>query len=99
MRRKPKEHGSLNVVEKPCRNWGVRYDFKGEFLKKVTNQQLEGMGLLGDHLRGSTSPEADLIGRAKARYTTATKKGYDGVLDRFSKDAVFAAKSFERGRK
>ena len=76
---------------------GVRYDFKGEFLKKVTNQQLEGMGLLGDHLRGSTSPEADLIARAKARYTTATKKGYSGVLDRFSQDAVFAASLLNEG--
>ena len=76
---------------------GVRYDFKGEFLKKVTNQQLEGMGLLGDHLRGSISPEADLIARAKARYTTATKKGYDVVLDRFSKDAVFAASLLNEG--
>ena len=34
---------------------GVRYDSKGEFLKKITDEQLAGMGLLGDQLRGSTS--------------------------------------------
>ena len=31
---------------------GVRYGFKGEFLKKVTNEQLSAMGLLSDQLRG-----------------------------------------------
>ena len=72
---------------------GVRCDFKGEFLKKITNQQLEGMGLLGDQLRGSISPEADLIARAKSRHNRAIEKGYISVLDRFSQDAVFAAAS------
>ena len=68
---------------------GVRCDFKGEFLKKITNQQLEGMGLLGDQLRGSISPEADLISRAKSRHNRAIiEKGYDSILERFSQDAV-----------
>ena len=69
---------------------GVRCDFKGEFLKKITNQ-LEGMGLLGDQLRGSISPEADLISRAKSRHNRAIEKGYNSILERFSQDAVFAA--------
>ena len=65
---------------------GVRCDFKGEFLKKI-----EGRGLLGDQLRGSISPEADLISRAKSRHNRAIEKGYDSILERFSQDAVFAA--------
>ena len=42
------------------RKLGIRYDFKGDFLKRVTECQLEGLGLLGDQARGSSSPEADL---------------------------------------
>ena len=77
---------------------GVRCDFKGEFLKKITNQQLEGMGLLGDQLRGSISPEADLISRAKSRHNRAIiEKGYDSILERFSQDAVFAASLLNEG--
>ena len=76
---------------------GVRHDSKGEFLKKITNQQLEGMGLLGDQLRGSISPEADLIARAKSRHNRAIEKGYNSVLDRFSQDAVFAASILNEG--
>ena len=66
---------------------GVRYDFKGEFLKKVTNEQLSAMGLLGDQLRGSTSPEADLVSRVKSRHARAVDKGYSSILERFSQDA------------
>ena len=75
----------------------VRYDFKGEFLKKITTLQLEGLGLLGDQLRGSISPEADLIARAKSRHHRAVEKGYDSVLDRFTQDAVFAASLLNEG--
>ena len=30
------------------RKLGVKYDFKGDFLKRITDRQLEGLGLLGD---------------------------------------------------
>ena len=49
------------------------------------------MGLLGDQLRGSTSPKADLISRAKSRHARAVDKGYSSILGRFSQDAVFAS--------
>ena len=42
------------------RKLGVKYDFKGDFLKQITDKQLEGLGLLGDQARGSASPGADL---------------------------------------
>ena len=53
------------------RKLGVKYDFKGDFLKRITDRQLEGLGLLGDQSRGSSSPEADLISRAKSRRARA----------------------------
>ena len=53
------------------------------------------MGLLGDQLRGSISPEAVLIARAKSRHNH--EKGYISVLDRFSQDAVFAASLLNEG--
>ena len=44
---------------------GLYYDFKGEYLQSIARNQLETLGLLGDQARGSTSPAADLIKRAK----------------------------------
>ena len=76
---------------------GGRYDFKGQFLKKVTNEQLSANGLLGDQLRGSTSPEADLISHAKSRHARAVDKGYSSIWERFSQDAVFAASLLNEG--
>ena len=57
----------------------------------MTDRQLEGLGLLGDQARGSSSPEADLISRAKSRHARALDLGYNSILERFSKDATFAA--------
>ena len=59
---------------------GVKYDFKGDFLKQITDKQLEGLGLLGDQARGSTSPEADLSSRAKSRHARALDLGYSSIL-------------------
>ena len=53
----------------------------------------------GDQARGSTSPEADLIRRAKGRSERAIGMGYDSVLDRFTKDATFAESLLAEGRK
>ena len=54
------------------------------------------MGL--DQLKGSISPEADLISRAKSRHNRAIiEKGYDSILERFSQDAVFAASLLNEG--
>ena len=47
------------------RKLGIKYDFQGDCLKQIADKQLEGLGLLGDQARGSTSPEADLISREK----------------------------------
>lgn len=65
------------------RKLGLYYDFKGEYLQKITRDQL-------DQARGSTCPESDLVKVAKSRYERAVSLGYKSVLDRFSKDAIFA---------
>ena len=74
----------------------MKYDFKGDFLKSVTDRQLEGLGLLGDQARGSSSPEANLISRAKSRHARALDLG-SNILERFSKNATFAAKLLNEG--
>ena len=71
--------------KKELRKLGVKYDFKGDFLKRVTDRQLEGLCLLGDQARGSSSPEADLISRAKSRHARASDLGYNSILERFPK--------------
>ena len=96
LKMRPKLRGR-RLQREELQKLGVRYDFKGEFLKKVTNEQLSAMGLLGDQLRGSTSPEADLISRAKSRHARAVDKGYSSILERFSQDAVFAASLLNEG--
>ena len=58
------------------RKFGMKCDFKGDFLKQITDKQLEGLGLLGDQARGSSSPEADPISRAKSRHVRALDLGY-----------------------
>ena len=67
------------------RKLGVKYDFKGDFLKQITDKQLEGLGLLGDQARGSTSPEADLISRAKSRHVRALDRGYSSHLPKMDR--------------
>ena len=58
---------------------GVFFDFKGEYLQKITRSQLEALGLLDDQARGSTSPEADIIKRTKSRVERAIGIGYESV--------------------
>ena len=53
---------------------GLYYDFKGEYLQSITQHQLESLGLLGDQARGSSSPEADLLRRAKSRHERALSR-------------------------
>ena len=57
-------HGAQ--LKSELRKLGVKYDFKGDFLKRVTDQQLEGLGL-------------------------------HSILERFSKDATFAASLLNEG--
>ena len=76
---------------------GLYYDFKGEHLQSITWNQLESLGLLGDQARGSSSPEADLIKRAKSRYERALSLGFDSVAERFTKDATFAESVLNEG--
>ena len=79
------------------RKLGLYYDFKGGFLQQITNSQLDSLGLLDDQARGSVSPEADLLNRAKSRFERAVNLGYKSVLDRFSKDATFAESLLDEG--
>ena len=65
------------------RKLDVKYDFKGDFLKRITDRQPEGLCLLGDQARGSSSPEADLISRAKSHHARALDLGYASILEIF----------------
>ena len=76
---------------------GVFFDFKGEYLQKITRNQLEALGLLYDQARGSTSPEADIIKRTKSRVERAIGMGYESVMHRFTKDAAFAESLLAEG--
>jgi hypothetical protein len=76
---------------------GLYYDFKGEYLQSIAQNQLESLGLLGDQARGSASPEAELLRRAKSRYERALSLGFDSVAERFAKDATFAESVLNEG--
>ena len=70
---------------------GLYYDYnRGEYLQSITQHQLESLGLHGDQARGSSSPEADLLKRAKSRYDRALSLGFISVAERFTQDATFA---------
>ena len=71
--------------------FGVRYDFKGEYLQQITEEQLSSLGILNELLfRGNISPEAELLARARSRHIRAEKLGFRSVLERFTSDAQFA---------
>ena len=76
---------------------GLYYDFRGEYLQSITHGQLESLGLLDDQARGSSSPEAGLLARAKSRFDRALSLGYVSVADRFAQDATFAESVLNEG--
>ena len=76
---------------------GLYYDFRGEYLQSITHSQLESLGLLDDQARGSSSPEASLLARAKSRFDRALSLGYVSVADRFAQDATFAESVLNEG--
>ena len=80
------------------RKLGLKYDFKGDFLQQITEDQLTGLGLLDElQFRGNISPEADLLARARSRYQRAEKLGYASVLARFTADTTFAQSLLAEG--
>ena len=79
------------------RKLGLYYDFNGGFLQQITSSQLDSLGILDDQARGSVTPEADLLNRAKSRFERAVALGYKSVLDRFSKDATVAESLLSEG--
>eukprot|EP00435_Cladocopium_sp_Y103_P041276 s873_g11.t1 len=50
------------------RKLGVKYDFKGDLLRQLTRDQLSSLGVADLQERGSSSPEADLLKRAKREF-------------------------------
>ena len=76
---------------------GLYYDFRGEYLQSITHDQLESLCLLDDQARGSSSPEASLLARAKSRFDRALSLGYVSVADRFAQDATFAESVLNEG--
>eukprot|EP00435_Cladocopium_sp_Y103_P043734 s180_g12.t1 len=78
------------IEGKELRKLGVKYDFKGGFLRQLTRDQLAGLGITDSQDRGSASAEADLIKRGKDRLKRAKDKGYTSILDHFVMDSVFA---------
>eukprot|EP00435_Cladocopium_sp_Y103_P041234 s3220_g11.t1 len=79
------------------RNLGLRYDFRGDFLKQLTREQLAGLGVTDPQDRGSRSPEAELLKRARGRLEKALDLGYTSVLDRFTMDTVFTETVLNEG--
>ena len=76
---------------------GLYYDHRGEYLQRITQSQLESLGLLDEQARGSTSPEADLLKRAKSRFERALSLGFISVAERFAQDATFAETVLNEG--
>ena len=76
---------------------GIYYDHRGDYLQKITQSQLESLGLLDEQARGSTSPEADLLKRAKSRFERALSLGFISVAERFAQDATFAETVLNEG--
>ena len=76
---------------------GLYYDYRGEYLQSITHHQLESLGLLDEQARGSSSPEADLLKRAKSRYERDLSLGYISVTERFTQDATFAESVLNEG--
>eukprot|EP00435_Cladocopium_sp_Y103_P056546 s1350_g19.t1 len=85
---KPKQKG---LARKSQKGWklGLKQDFKGDFLRQLTRDQLASLGVTDTQDRGSTSPEADLLKRAKERLKRALGLGYTSVLDRFIMNTDF----------
>eukprot|EP00435_Cladocopium_sp_Y103_P003691 s1667_g1.t1 len=79
------------------RGLGLRYDFRGDFLKQLTRDQLAGLGVTDPQDRGSSSPEAELLKRARGRLEKALNLGYTSVLDRFTMDTVFTETVLNEG--
>ena len=78
--------------------FGLRYDFKGEYLQQITEEQLSSLGILNELLfRGNISPEAELLARARSRHIRAEKLGFRSVLERFTSDAQFAQSLLAEG--
>eukprot|EP00435_Cladocopium_sp_Y103_P045614 s418_g13.t1 len=79
------------------RNLGLRYDFRGDFLRQLTRDQLAGLGVTDPQDRGSRSPEAELLKRARGRLEKTLDFGYTSVLDRFTMDTVFTETVLNEG--
>ena len=52
---------------------------------------------MDEQARGSSSPEADLLKRAKSRYERALSLGYISIAERFTQDATFAESVLNEG--
>jgi hypothetical protein len=76
---------------------GFKYDFRGDFPKEITDDQLRNLGVIDDQARGSISPEADIVHRARQRVERAKGLGFHSVLDRFTYDPEFAETVLNEG--
>eukprot|EP00435_Cladocopium_sp_Y103_P052415 s972_g16.t1 len=68
----------IKIAERPkeeLQKLGIKHDFKGDFLRQLTRDQLAGLSVTDAQDRGSTSPEADLLKHAKERVKRALDLG------------------------